>query len=171
MKQKFHALALALIVFGVVTRLLPHPVNFTAVGALALWSTTLFRSRAASFAIPLTALFISDLFLGFHSTMVWVYGAFLLIAALSLVIEPKTSWLRAAGGSLTASLLFFLITNFGVWTTRELYPLTTQGLLDSYVMAIPFLKNQILGDLFYTGLLGVAARALASKREASLQRA
>lgn len=170
MKQNIPWLAMALVIFGVATRLAPHPVNFTALGALALWSTTLFRSRAWAFGVPLAVLLVSDLILGFHSTMIWVYGAFALIALISLWLEPRQSWLRAGAGSLLASLLFFALTNFGVWAAGELYPPTAEGLAQSYMMALPFLKNQVLGDLLYTGVLGFAVKALADRREAAAVR-
>lgn len=97
--------------------------------------------------------------------MVWVYGAFLLIAALALWIQPRLSWGRAIAGSLAASLLFFVITNFGVWISGELYPRTAEGLSQCYIMALPFLKNQVAGDLFFTAAIGLVARALAERRE------
>lgn len=166
-KQTSFLIAVGFVLVGVLTRLIPHPVNFTAVGALALWATTFFQDRRAAFAIPLAILILSDLVLGFHSTMVWVYGAFFFIAALALVIQPRLSWGRAIAGSLTASLLFFVITNFGVWVSGELYPMTAEGLSQCYIMALPFLKNQVAGDLFFTVAIGLVARALAERREAA----
>ena len=170
MKTKFHVLALGLIFFGVATRLIPHPANVTAIGALALWSTTLFRSRSVAILLPLLTLFVTDLILGFHSTVLWVYGAFACIGVLSIWLEPRVSWARTFAGSVIASLLFFGLTNFGVWLTGELYPMTSQGLEECYLMGVPFLRNQVWGDLLYSGVLGIAARALASHRELAYQR-
>ncbi|MFN7728563.1 MAG: DUF6580 family putative transport protein [Bdellovibrio sp.] len=158
-------IAVGFVLLGVLTRLMPHPANFTAVGALALWATTLFQDRRAAFAIPIIILILSDFILGFHSTLFWVYGAFMLITALSLWIQPRASWMRTVAGSLTASLLFFFITNFGVWMSGQMYPMNVRGLSECFVMALPFLKNQMAGDLVFSGAIGLAARALAERRE------
>ena len=171
MRRSYLLPALGLVLLGVATRLVPHPANFTAIGALALWSTTLFESRKAAFAIPLLAMLISDLVLGLHPLLLWVYGAFMAISIISLWIEPRVSGSRAVAGSLAASLLFFALTNFGVWTQGQMYPMNASGLAECFAMGIPFLKNQIAGDLFYTVLLGAAARALAGRRERALSKA
>ena len=157
-------LVVSLVIVGVFTRLIPHPANFTALGALALWSTTLFPRRSWALAIPLGILVLSDMILGFHSTMLWVYGTFALIAFASFWIQPKVSWTRAISGSLCASLFFFVVTNFGVWLVDGLYPMTAEGLANCYVMALPFLKNQIAGDLFFTVLIGALIKVLHSVR-------
>lgn len=162
--NKINILAIGLVLFGVMTRLVPHPVNFTALTALALWAPVLFRSKTLSFIIPLFVMGLTDAVLGFHSTMIYVYGAWILIGLFSLVAKPESSWLKAGAASLSGSLLFFGITNFGVWTTGELYTPDFKGLVDCYVMAIPFLKNQILGDLLYTGLIGFGARQVLAAR-------
>lgn len=167
MKAKAFFFAVALIILGILTRLIPHPSNFTALGAIALWSMTLIPSKKLALVIPLFALLLSDMWIGFHDQVGWVYGAFAIVAALSLWIEPRQSWGRTFGGSLVASAIFFLITNFGVWAQSGMYPMNAGGLLESYVMGLPFLKNQILGDLFYSGPIGVAIRGFFPAREAS----
>ena len=161
---KASGFAVLLVTLGVLTRLFPHPVNFTALGAIALWSMTLFPSKAWAVLIPVIALLISDALIGFHSTMVWVYGSILFIATLSLVIQPKQSWGRTLLGSLSASLIFFVLTNLGVWLGGELYPMTTEGFFDCYAMAIPFLKNQIAGDLIFSFGFGLVAKYLLVQR-------
>lgn len=165
MKTKTTLLAVALIVLGVLSRFLPHPSNFTAVTAVALWATVLIPSRSLALILPVIILFLSDLWIGFHNQMLWVYGSFLLISVLSLWIEPQKNWGRTFAGSLTASLLFFLISNFGVWFAGGMYPMTGEGLMESYVAGLPFLKNQVAGDLFYSVILGLCARALLARRE------
>lgn len=167
MKSKAFFAAIALIVLGVLTRLAPHPANFTALGAIALWSMTLIPSRPLAMLIPLFTLMLSDMWIGFHDQVGWVYTAFILVAVLSLWIEPRRSWARTFSGSLLASLVFFLITNFGVWAQGQIYPMNGTGLLESYIAGLPFLKNQIAGDLFYGALVGLVARALVPRSQAA----
>ncbi len=135
------------------SRLIPHPWNFTAVGAMALFGGAYFPSKKQSLLIPLAALFISDLVLGFHSTMVFVYGAFALIGLLGWSLRSQKSAVQVGTLSLVSSAVFFLVSNFGVWAMGGFYAPTWQGLVQCYVAAIPFLDNQIYGDLFFSATL------------------
>lgn len=150
--QNRYLVAILFVVVCLLTRLAPHPANFTAIGALALWSNRFFPNRIGAFLLPLIALFLSDLVLGFHSTMVWVYGAFALVSVMSLWLDPAKSALQLLPATLLGSLLFFVVTNFGVWISGELYPMNLNGLKECYVMAIPFFKNQLLGDFTYSAV-------------------
>ena len=138
-----------IIVLGALSRLLPHPANFAPIGALALFGGAHFKG-ARAFLIPLAAMFLSDLFLGFHSTMPFVYGAFFLIVCIGKLLEDKKTVIPIFGASIISSLLFFLVTNFGVWAATTMYAKNIGGLMTSYLMGVPFLKNTFLGDLFYT---------------------
>jgi hypothetical protein len=142
---------LSLVLIAGLSRLIPHPWNFTAVGAMALFSGSRMPHKGLAFLAPLLTLLWTDAILGFHSTAVYVYAAVALITIIGFFTEHKPS--RIFAGSLVSSVLFFAITNFGVWLTQDLYPKNASGLIESYVMAIPFFGNQILGDLFYVGLL------------------
>lgn len=136
------------------SRLIPHPWGFTAVGAMALFGGAFFSSKKLSMLIPLMALFVSDLVLGFHSTILYVYGAFAIVVVLgwNLRSEQKSIF-QISTFSLASSLIFFTISNFGVWMVEGLYAPTWQGLVQCYVAAIPFLAKQIYGDLFFSGVL------------------
>lgn len=142
-------LALAWILVGAFSRWIPHPPNFTAIGSVAVLGGLAYSSRFWALFTPVLALLVSDLVLGFHSTMVWVYGAVMIVSMLTPFILMKTSGLRLGGMAVLSSLTFFLMTNFGVWATGALYPMTADGLLMSYLAAIPFSLNQLLGDLFF----------------------
>ena len=143
-------------------RILPHEPNFAPIGALALFGGTYFKGWKA-FVVPLAAMIISDLFLGFHSTMVWVYGSFLLISLLGKVfLSGRVKWRKLFGLSLLSSVLFYLITNFGVWAMGTMYVHDFSGLLQSYVMGLPFFRNTILGDITYNFVF-FGAYALATK--------
>jgi hypothetical protein len=142
-----------LVVLAAFSRLIPHPANFTAVGAMALFGGAYFSNKKVSVLLPLIALIISDLAIGFHSSMFAVYAAFAFIGMIGWSLNGKLSVARVGGTSLLASFAFFLISNFGVWVSGELYAMNFEGLVQCYVMAIPFFGNQILGDVFFSGVL------------------
>jgi len=133
------------ILLAVVARLIPHAPNFVPIGGLALFSGANFKNRIA-LLIPLAAMFISDIFLGFHSTIPYVYVSFIIIALIGGLIKTN-KWQSLALASLTSSVLFFLITNFGVWASFNMYPKTIDGLIQ---MGLPFFRNTVLSDLFYS---------------------
>ena len=130
-------------------RLIPHIPNISPIGGLALFSGAMVPS-GIGFIFPLGAMVISDIFLGFHNTIPYVYGSFLLIAVIGFLMRKKISPVRVVLGSLAGSLLFFIITNFGVWATSSMYEKSVRGLMHCYFMGLPFFRNTIVGDLFYT---------------------
>lgn len=142
---------LLIVAFAALMRLVPHPPNFAPIAALAIFGGVYLDKRYA-LAVPFVAMFISDLFLGFHDTMPFVYTSFLLSGLIGLWLKGHKKIGYIIGGTLLSSILFFLITNFGVWLAGSLYPRTLPGLLESYTLALPFFRNTFLGDLFYTGL-------------------
>lgn len=149
-----YLLAVVLISLASLTRLIPHPFNFTAVGAMALFSGANFKDKRFAFLLPLIAMFITDLIIGFHFSILPVYGCFAFTVWIGLQIKKRQTILSVASSSIISSTVFFLITNLPIWyVDMGLYPMTLNGTLESYIMAIPFFKNQILGDLFYSGLL------------------
>src|SRR6266571_5042638 len=136
-------------------RLLPHPPNVAPIAAIALFGGAHFASKRAALAVPLLAMWLSDVFLGFGVDRVlpFVYGSFALIVVLGRLIRDRRSPLAVGGAALTGSVLFFVITNFGAWLSGDLYPRTAEGLVACYVAAIPFFQNTLAGDLFYTAVL------------------
>lgn len=142
---------LSIIVFAVILRLIPHPPNLAPIGAMALFGGTYLDRRYALIA-PLIAMFISDLFLGLHTTMPFVYGSFFLTGLIGLWLRGRRKPRYIIGASFLSSLMFFLITNFGVWIATGMYQKNLAGLLEAYVLAIPFFRNTIIGDLLYTGV-------------------
>jgi len=150
----------ALIAAGALLRVAPHPANFAPIGALALFGGAVLPG-AWTFIVPLAALALSDAILGFYGIgMVWVYGSFALIALLGMTALRRRTVIRIAGAALGASVLFYLITNFGEWL-GPLYPHTAAGLLASYVAGIPFFRNTVLSDLGYSfALFGIYETAL-----------
>lgn len=135
-----------------VLRLLPHIPNVAPIAAMALFGGV-YLTKKYALAVPLLALFVSDLFLGFHNTMLFVYGSFLLTGLLGLWLKKHKTVGNIFVTALASSVLFYLITNFGVWLVGGLYPKTVQGLILCYSAAIPFFRNSVMGDLFYTGVM------------------
>jgi len=133
-------------------RLLPHIPNFSPIGAIALFSSVILPFRFA-LILPLSVMFISDYFLGFHATLPWVYGSFALITLLGLILRRHFNPLNTLKTSLASSVLFYTITNLGVFISTNLYPHTFSGLIQCYIAAIPFFRNTLNGDLFYNSLL------------------
>jgi hypothetical protein len=142
-------LMLALALFTLLWRVLPHGWNMTPALALALFAGARLQQPALRFALPLAAMLVSDLILGFHDTMLYVYGALALVVLMGQGFARGASLPGHAGLSVAGSLLFFAITNFGVWMSDTLYPLTAEGLVACYTMAVPFLWKTLAGDLFF----------------------
>lgn len=142
---------LGLILIGIASRLLPHEANFTAVGAIALFSGFYF-SKKNSLGILIVIMSISDIFLGFHSTIAWVYGSFILIALLSAILKNKIKG-KVFLFPFISAMMFFIITNFGVWISGNMYPYSFKGLIECYMLAIPFFRGTLMGDLLYSTIL------------------
>ena len=147
------AAILSAILIAAALRLVPHPPNFTPIGAMALFGGAYFGRRALAFAAPLGALLLSDLVIGFHSGMPYVYGSVALIVLLGWAIARRIALVSVAAAAVASSVMFFIVTNFGTWATGELYPQTVTGLVACYVAAIPFFQNTLAGDLLFSALL------------------
>ncbi len=142
-----------MILAAALSRLLPHPANVTPVTALALFAAVHLDRRTA-FLVPLAAMFLSDIFLGFHNDMLWVYGSFVAIVFIGFWLRNHRSFTATVGATLAGSLLFYILTNFGMWmATPSMYAHTFDGLIECYVAGIPFFRNSLLGDLGYVGVL------------------
>lgn len=153
MIKKRDLVVASFIIAAALTRVLPHPWNFSPVGAMALFGGARFRNRWNAFLFPLVALILSDAILGFYPD-VWVsYGAFCGIVWLGTLIQNSKNPLWIALAMLGGSVGFFIITNFGVWALQSIYPKTGAGLQACYVAALPFFQNTLEGDLVYTGIL------------------
>jgi len=163
LKNKTYLIVL-IIALAAISRLIPHPLNFTPIAALGLFGAAHLKPRWLAFAIPFVALWLSDIILmngplgkyyqGFQwFGHIWVYSAFLIIIGIGFLIRGKVSFLNIIGASLGSSILFFLITNLGVWLGSAVYPQNISGLLMSYIAGIPFFWNTLAGDLFYCSVL------------------
>lgn len=155
-------IAAVLVAFGVLSRLLPHAWNMTPVTAIALFAGA-YLGRRAAFLLPLAVLFISDAVIGFYAVpiMFAVYGSFALIGVMGSRWCVTGNFRLMLPASISSSLFFFFTTNWAVWQFGTMYAHDASGLLQSYMMALPFLRNMLAGDLFYTTVLfGSCAIAL-----------
>ncbi len=144
-----------LVVLAAALRVVPHPPNFAPVGAIALFGGACFPSRRLAFLLPLSALFLSDLILGFRILVPVVYGSFAINVLLGCWLGSRRRLLPLALVTLTGSILFFVVTNFASWLLW--HPHTLGGFVTCYVAAFPFFQNTVLCDLtFVAGLFGTS---------------
>ncbi len=165
-KMKF---ILMLIAVAAISRLFPHPENFSPIAAMALFAGAFIPGKKNAMWIPLVALLLSDILLqvfnntGFYRDMFFVYGSFAAVVLIGKMIKDAASPGRVIMASLAASALFFLVTNFGTWLMYDIYSHDLPGLIKAYAAGIPFLRGTVLGDLFYSTIL-FGSFALARKR-------
>ncbi len=148
-----------MILAAAASRLIPHPPNFSPIAALALFGGAQFGDKRLAFLVPLAAMFLSDLVLGLHSLILVIYGCFALIVCFGFWVRQKQNVRRIGAAVLAGAILFFIVTNFGVWATGSFYPKSGGGLLTCYVEAVPFFWNTLAGDLCYSGILFGALHA------------
>lgn len=146
-------LVTAMVLAAAFTRLIPHPPNFTAVGAIALFGGAYFSEKKFAFIVPMLAMLLTDLIIGFHDGMLSVYLSFVLIVGIGIYLARNIKFKNVVAASLLSSILFFVITNFQMWIQSSLYAKNISGLIACYVAAIPFFHHTVLGDLFYAGIL------------------
>lgn len=163
----------AMILLAAFSRIIPHMPNFSPLGAIGLFGAAYFAKKWQAFLIPIVATWLSDLFINnviygqyfseftwFYQGFYWQYGSYLLIVLAGTFIFRKVNTQRIITGALASTVLFFLVSNFGVWASGTMYPTTFEGLITCYTAGIPFLKGTLLGDLCYSGVLfGVFALA------------
>ncbi len=136
----FFALALS--------RFIPHPPNFTSLIALSFYIPA-FLGRKYILAL-IFSFFITDLVIGFHSTMLFTWGSVLIIGIFSSFFL-KNIILRITG-ALFGAAIFYIITNFGVWLISGMYNFNFDGLLTAYILALPFFGYSVISTLLFSSL-------------------
>lgn len=156
------------ILVAVVMRLIPHWPNFTPLAAIAIFGGAYINRKALAFILPVIAMFVSDLIIGFHTTMVAVYVAMMVSVGIGMMLRNRVKIGNVAIASVSSSIVFFLITNFAAWYTG-LMPYTRDfaGLIQAYTFGIPFFNTGLVGDLFYSGVI-FGSYYLVSKRVPSM---
>lgn len=157
-------LIVALILLAGLGRLVSNELqlwNFTAIGASALFGGVVIKDKRLAYILPLATLFLTDLFFelftninGFYGAqMFFVYGAFLLITLIGSQIK-KVNALTILLAAIGTGILFFLVSNAGVWILSGMYPRTFSGLMTCYAAAIPFFRNDMFGNFFLNTIMG-----------------
>ena len=169
----FNPRAMALVTMiacAAAARIIPHPWNFTPIGAMCLFGGAYFQRKWAAFIVPLAALFISDVVLYFvlygnqgFTVTVMKYHWFALTVLIGMTLRGGVTIGRVTAASLGASVMFFLLSNFDVWLGSTSYPQTPAGLLACYVAAIPFGLNMLAGNLVYCALMFGGWELMASR--------
>ena len=148
------AVIYGLILFAILSRLLPHPMNITSVGALSLFAGAFLPLRIAWIA-PVTALLVGDAVSGFYHpiVMLFVYAGFAIGTLVGRwMLANKRTIINLAAGALISASIFFMLSNFGMWLSGT-YPATIDGLINCYIRGIPYFRYSLIGDIFYTYLL------------------
>lgn len=151
-----------LVLIAAFSRLMPHIPNVTPIAAMALFGGAYFANKKMAFIVPLVAMLLSDIALRFTagyelftSMRVVLYASFAAITLIGLQLRGRFNGPKTLIASLLASGFFFITTNFAVWALGQglVFPLTAQGLLVCYEVAIPFFRNTLLGDLMFVAVL------------------
>lgn len=153
--EKRGALIGAIIYGAALSRLIPHAPNFTPIGAIALFGGAHFRNPVRAIAIVFAAMFLSDLVIGTDPTSFSVYVALALTVVIGNYFRCGESVSKGVVSCVAASLVFFIITNFAVWLVSDLYPRTGAGLVECFLLAVPFFWNTLTSDLLYFSLLSL----------------
>ena len=154
-----YMLILFLIFIGVMSRIYPYAPNFTPMLSIALLSG--FYSKNRFFVLlPILIMLMSDIMLGNHAIVPWVYSSFILIFALGYFIK-KSSYSYILIFSIFSSVIFFIISNLGVWFTGG-YSYSFNGLIACYTAAIPFFKNTLISTILYSSLIHAVVSVVSS---------
>jgi hypothetical protein len=147
-------LVISLIITGILLRFAPHAPNFTPVAAIALFGGA-YLNRKYALIVPLALMAVSDMFIGMHDAVIFTWGSFAVISMLGLLLKNRKNPAAIAGMSVLASVIFYAISNLGVWIVGW-YPRTLKGLVDCYIMGLPFLRDFTVATLVYSaGFFGV----------------
>jgi hypothetical protein len=163
------ALITGIVLAAAALRIVPHPINFAPISALALFGGAYFSSKRAAVAVPLLSLVAGDIFIGFHRLVPYVYASFLVSVAIGFWLRREKSASRIGATTVAGAIQFFLITNFALWASSiGTYPKNLGGLAECYIAGLPLFWNTMAGDAFYVALL-FGGMALAEKRFPSLR--
>lgn len=169
MNKRSLIIASILIVVAMFSRMLPHPDNFSPMGAVALFGGAVITSTFLKYLVPIVTLYVSDLvlnntlhrvwftnhegFVWFSDYMIFGFIAFILAVAIGHFFIKKNTIKHVFGGAIAFTLVFFLITNFGTWASGTLYPQNFAGLMSCYVAGLQYLEYSFAGNLFYCTVL------------------
>ncbi len=161
-------IATVLVIIAAFSRLIIDIPNVSPIMALSLFAGAYFLNKKFAIVIPIAAMLLSDVFLGFHS-MIWaVYLSFVFAVLIGYLISRKVSFIKVFFSSLAGSIIFFIITNFAYWLMFNDYTRDMSGLILCYEMAIPFFRNTLLSDMGFSlaifGSYALAGKLVYSKK-------
>jgi hypothetical protein len=155
-------LAIALVIIGIVTRLMPHMSQFTALLAVAMFGG-MYLNRRQALILPLAVMIGSDMVLGFHDTMFFTWGSMFLITCIGFYLREKRTLGNVFAGSLCSALIFFVVTNFGAWLT--MYPHNFAGFAECYTLALPFFRTTLFSTVIFSLVLFVGYESLLKRTQ------
>jgi hypothetical protein len=143
---------IAVVLVLALSRLVPHPPNAVPIAAMALFAGAFFSNYMLAYLVPLVAMLLSDLILGFHSTVWYVYVGVVFTVFIGSMLKQIT-FFKVGLAAVLASIAFYVITNFGAWLHHDMYPQNMNGLLQAYVAGLPFLRNALIANIIYSYLV------------------
>ena len=141
---------IGLILLLAFSRLIPHPPNFTPIVAVAIMSGYFFTNIRLSFIVLLISMLLADVFVGFYNNMFFVYASLFIITLTFFKVSNRINFKSLFIYGFVGSLVFYIVSNFGVWIVGDLYEKNLNGLITCYYLAIPFFKNTILSTLIFS---------------------
>ena len=148
---------ISLILLLAFSRLIPHPPNFTPIVAVAIMSGYFFKNIKLSFVVLLISMLLVDVFIGFYKHMLFVYLSLFLITFIFFKISDKVNSKNLFIFGFLGALIFFLVSNFGVWASGVFSPITNlpyeknlNGLINCYFLAIPFFTKTLISTIFFS---------------------
>lgn len=143
-------IAYILIILGIMMRLVPHAANMAPIAAISLFAGAYLNKKIVPW-VPLAIMVVTDLIIGMHDTVLYVWGAFVVVGFIGMWLKERRSAGNILGATVASALIFFVITNFGVWVAW--YPHTFQGFVDCYIKAVPFLRNTLVSNILFGAVL------------------
>ena len=141
---------ISLILILAFARLIPHPPNFTPIIAVAIMSSYFFRNTLLSCTVVIISMLLADIFIGFYKNIFFVYLSLLLITYIFSHINRKIKLKNLFIFGLLGSVIFFILSNFGVWILSEMYEKNLNGLINCYLLAVPFFVNTLLSTIIFS---------------------
>jgi len=162
-------LMILFIILGIFARLIPHIPNVAPLAAVALFSGV-YLNRKHGYLIPLGIYIISDLIIGFHNTIFFTWFSIVLIYFLGFWLRRRKTVTNTASFTLLSSILFFIVTNFGVWLMGW-YPQNLEGLKQCFIYALPFFRLSLIANFAYVAVFFGAYEYFLSKKKSILETA
>ena len=141
---------IGLILILAFSRLIPHPPNFTPIIAVAIMSGYFFRNIYLSIVVIILSMLVTDIIIGFYTNMIFVYFSLLFIVITFFKFNHKIKLTNLFIFGFTGSIVFYIVSNFGVWALSGMYETSLVGMTECYIAAIPFFKNTLFSTIIFS---------------------